>query len=221
MLTEEQIKIRIAKRAAAELSDGMIVNLGVGIPTLVANYIGNKKVYLQSENGLMGVGPYPDVETEDPNLINAGRKRVSLISGGSYFDSAEAFAQIRGSHIDCTIIGGLQVSQSGDLANWLVPGKAVLGVGGAMDLVVGVPKVIVATQHITKKGGAKIVPVCTLPLTAEGVVSMVITEYVVFRIEDGQMILEEITNDITLAQIQEITTADYRIGKDFIVREVE
>lgn len=221
MLTEEQIKIRIAKRAAAELTDGMIVNLGVGIPTLVANYIGNKKVYLQSENGLMGVGPYPVAEAEDPNLINAGRKRVTLITGGSYFDSAEAFAQIRGGHIGCTIIGGLQVSQSGDLANWLVPGKAVLGVGGAMDLVVGVPKVIVATQHTTKKGGMKIVPECTLPLTAKSVVSMVITEYAVFSIENGQMTLEEMTADMTLTKLQKITAAKYEISKDFMVREAE
>ena len=220
MMTEEQIKIRIAKRAAQELEDGMIVNLGVGIPTLVANYVSGKQVYLQSENGLLGVGPYPRAEEEDPDIINAGRKRVTLIRGGSFFDSAEAFAQIRGGHIHCTIIGGLQISEKGDLANWLVPGKDVLGVGGAMDLVVGVPKVIVATQHRAKSGAPKIIPACTLPLTAKACVNMIITEYAVFHFLDGQLFLDEITADITLEELKQMTTANYRLSANFMVREV-
>lgn len=221
MLTEEQIKVRIAKRAAEEIQDGMVVNLGVGIPTLVANYVGDKHVYLQSENGILGVGPYPTPENEDPDLINAGRKRVTIIAGGSYFDSAESFAQIRGGHIDCTIIGGLQISEDGDLSNWLVPGKDVLGVGGAMDLVTGVPKVIVATQHTTKRGEPKIIPKCILPLTAKGAVDMIITEYAVFHFENKQLLLDEITADITLDEIKKMTTAKFVLSPDFKVKEME
>ncbi|MDR3563969.1 MAG: 3-oxoacid CoA-transferase subunit B [Negativicutes bacterium] len=219
-MNDEQRKIRIAKRASKELLDGMVVNLGVGIPTLVANYVADKQVYLQTENGILGVGPYPEAGQEDRDLINAGRKHVTILPGASFFDSAQSFAQIRGGHIHCTIIGGLQVSEKGDLANWLVPGKDVLGVGGAMDLVVGAPKVIIATQHATKDGKAKIVPECTLPLTAKGAVDMIITEYAVFHFADGRLILDEITDDMTLDQLKAITTADYNISPQFTVREV-
>lgn len=220
MLNDENRKIRIAKRAAAELSDGMVVNLGVGIPTLVANYVQGKQVYLQSENGILGVGPYPKPGEEDKDLINAGRKLVTILPGASFFDSAESFAQIRGGHIHCTIIGGLQVSETGDLANWLVPGKDVLGVGGAMDLVVGAPKVIIATQHATKEGNAKIVPQCTLPLTARQAVDMIITEYAMFHFEGGKLMLDEITSDITLAELKKITTAHYEISPKLKVRAI-
>jgi len=220
-LSEDIAKVRIAKRAAAELRDGMVVNLGVGIPTLVANYVGDKRVYLQTENGILGVGPFPDSEQSDPDLINAGRRRVTIIPGASFFDSAEAFAQIRGGHIDCTIIGALQVSETGDLANWLVPGKDVLGVGGAMDLVVGAPKVIVATQHVTKDGKPKIVPQCTLPLTAQNAVDMIITEYAVFHFENGRLFLDEITSDITPGEIRVMTPAKFEVSSAFTVREVK
>ncbi|MCX7779651.1 MAG: 3-oxoacid CoA-transferase subunit B [Negativicutes bacterium] len=220
MLTDEERKERIAKRAAEELADGMVVNLGVGIPTLVANYVAGKKVYLQSENGILGVGPYPKAGEEDKDLINAGRKHVTIVPGASFFDSAQSFGQIRGGHIDCTIIGGLQVSETGDLANWLVPGKDVLGVGGAMDLVVGAPKVIIATQHTTREGEAKIVPTCTLPLTAKQAVDMIITEYAVFRFHGGRLILEEITSDFSLADLRSVTTARYEISPELKVRVV-
>jgi 3-oxoacid CoA-transferase B subunit len=220
MLNDEQRKVRIAKRAAAELRDGMVVNLGVGIPTLVANYVADKKVYLQSENGILGVGPYPASGQEDRDLINAGRKHVTIVPGASFFDSAQSFAQIRGGHIQCTIIGGLQVSETGDLANWLVPGKDVLGVGGAMDLVVGAPKVIIATQHTTKDGEAKIMQHCTLPLTAKEAVDMIITEYAVFHFAGGQLILDEITADTSLDEIRAMTTAKYLVSPDLVIREV-
>ena len=219
-MNDEERKIRIAKRAAEELKDGMVVNLGVGIPTLVANYVGDKKVYLQSENGILGVVAYPKAGEEDLNLINAGRKHITIIKGASFFDSAESFAQIRGGHIDCTIIGGLQVGENGDLANWLAPGKAVLGVGGAMDLVVGVPKIIVATQHTTKDGHAKIVPQCTMPLTAKQAVNMVITEYAVFHFDNSKLFLDELTSDMSVEALQDITTAKFSVSSDFKVREV-
>ncbi|MEI7429746.1 MAG: 3-oxoacid CoA-transferase subunit B [Betaproteobacteria bacterium] len=218
-LTEEEIKIRIAKRAAEELSDGMVVNLGVGIPTLVANYVAGKKVYLQTENGILGVGPSPAPEDVDPDLINAGRVHVTTLPGSSFMDSAEAFAQIRGGHIHCTVIGGLQVSERGDLANWLVPGKDVLGVGGAMDLVVGVPKVIVATQHLTKSGEPKILPDCNLPLTAKGVTAMIITEYAVFHFDKTGMILDEISSDTSIEDIKRMTPAHYSVSETLKIRE--
>ena len=221
MLTEDQRKVRIAKRAAQEILDGMVVNLGVGIPTLVANYVTGKKVYLQSENGILGVGPYPEHGKEDHDLINAGRRHVTVLPGASFFDSAESFAQIRGGHISCTIIGSLQVSETGDLANWLVPGKDVLGVGGAMDLVIGAEKVIIAIQHTTKDGGVKIIPRCTLPITAKKAVDMIITEYAVFHFEQGQLVLDEITSDNTLADIAKMTTAKYTVNPQFKVREVQ
>jgi len=220
MLNDDQRKIRIAKRAAEEITDGTVVNLGVGIPTLVANYVADKNVYLQSENGILGVGPYPEPGQEDLELINAGRKHVTVLPGASFFDSAESFAQIRGGHIGCTIIGGLQVSETGDLANWLVPGKDVLGVGGAMDLVIGAAKVIIATQHATKSGGAKIIPACTLPLTAKNAVDMIVTEYAVFHFEAGRLILDEITSDTTLEEIAALTTANYTVSPRLKVREV-
>jgi len=197
----------------------MVVNLGVGIPTLVANYVAGKKVYLQSENGILGVGPYPQPGHEDRELINAGRKHVTVLPGASFFDSAESFSQIRGGHIGCTIIGALQVSQTGDLANWLVPGKDVLGVGGAMDLVVGAKKVIIATQHTTKDGEAKIIRECTLPLTARNAVDMIVTEYAVFHFEARRLILDEITSDTTLEEIAAITTAKYTVSPQLKIRE--
>lgn len=220
-MNEELVKIRIAKRAALELSNGSVVNLGVGIPTMVADYLPDgKKIYLQSENGMLGVGPSPAPDAVIPNLINAGRKPVTEIAGTSYFDSAISFGMIRGGHLDATIIGGLQVSEKGDLANWQVPGKDVLGAGGAMDLVVGAKQVIVATQHTSKDGSPKIVAECKMPITAYQAVDVLITEYAVFRFDSEGMLLEEITSDITIDELKAITPATYRISPNLVVREV-
>lgn len=221
MLNEEQIKIRIARRVAHELPEGAVVNLGVGIPTLVVDYLpAGRIVYIQSENGVLGVGPTPAADSVIPNLINAGRKPITTIAGASFFDSSISFGMIRGGHIDATVIGGLQVSQNGDLANWQVPGKDILGPGGAMDLVVGAKQVIVATQHTTKDGKAKILPACTMPITAYKAVHVLVTEYAVFRFEQDTMRLVEHTSDITLDELKAITPAQYEIARDLVVREV-
>ncbi len=220
-MDEELVKIRIARRAAQELPNGSVVNLGVGIPTMVADYLPDgKTIYLQSENGMLGVGPSPTPDAVIPNLINAGRKPVTEIAGTCYFDSAVSFGMIRGGHLDTTIIGGLQVSETGDLANWQVPGKDVLGAGGAMDLVVGAKQVIVATQHTAKDGAPKIVRKCDMPITAYQAVDVLITEYAVFRFDSEGMLLEEITSDITLDELKAITPATYRISPKLVVREV-
>lgn len=221
MLSEEQVKLRIAERVALELKDGSVVNLGVGIPTMVADCLpAGKRIFIQSENGILGVGPSPAPDAINPNLINAGRKPITAIAGASFFDSCLSFGMIRGGHIDATVIGGLQVSEQGDLANWQVPGKDVLGPGGAMDLVVGVKQVIVATQHTAKGGKAKILPECTMPITAYRAVHVLVTEYAVFRFEAGKMILVERTGDVTLEQLKAMTPANYEVAADLAVREV-
>ena len=213
-------KVKIAKRAAMELKYGDVVNLGVGIPTLVANYVpSEKRIFLQSENGILGVGPSPAPGEADPDIINAGRQPVTIIPGGSFQDSAMAFGIIRGGHLDATIIGALQVSGRGDIANWVLPGKDVLGMGGAMDLVVGAKKVIVATQHTAKGGGPKILPECDLPITAPLAADMLITEFAVFSFKNGIMVLEEIASEKTLDQLKEITPAHYEIST--CLREIE
>lgn len=203
----------IAKRTAKEIKEGTIVNLGIGIPTMVADFIPeDKEIFLHTENGLLGVGPTPSKEMEDPEIINAGKLPITAKIGASYFSSSESFSMIRGGHIDSVILGALQVSEKGDLANWAIPGKDILGVGGAMDLVVGAKEVIIATQHCSKDGEPKIVSNCTFPLTAQNVVSTLITEYAVFRFKENEMILEEIVEDWTVEKLKEITPANFSIS---------
>lgn len=197
----------IARRAAQELQDGDIVNLGIGLPTMVANYLPKGvSVTLQSENGFLGIGP---VTTPDPDLVNAGGQPCGILAGGSTFDSAFSFALIRGGHVDACILGGLQVDQDANLANWMVPGKMVPGMGGAMDLVVGSRKVIVAMEHCAKDGSSKILKSCTLPLTAVKCVSMIVTELALFEFVDKQMVLKELAPDVTLDQVKAATEAKF------------
>lgn len=204
----------MARRATKEIGDGFYVNLGIGIPTLVSNYIPpDITVQLQSENGILGVGPFPYDDEVDPDLINAGKQTVSETPTTSYFSSSDCFAMIRGGHINVSILGGMQVSESGDLANWMVPGGTVKGMGGAMDLVAGVKRVIVLMEHIAK-GEKKVVRQCSLPLTGKGVVDMLITDLAVFEIDDTGMTLIELADGVTLAEVAEGTEARYKIAPD-------
>lgn len=201
----------MCRRAAKELKDGYYVNLGIGIPTLVANYIPtNIKITLQSENGMLGMGPFPLKNEIDADLINAGKQTITQLAHSSYFDSATSFAMIRGGHIDIAILGALQVSQYGDLANWMVPGKMVKGMGGAMDLVAGVKKVIVIMEHNAKDGAAKLVRECSLPLTGKQVVHMVITELGEFTIDKNGLTLTTLAPDVTLDEIKSKTEAEFK-----------
>ena len=211
-LTKGWTRDQMAQRAAKELRDGFYVNLGIGIPTLVANHVpAGMTVTLQSENGMLGIGPFPFAGDEDPDLINAGKQTISQLPTSSFFDSATSFAMIRGGHIDLAVLGGMEVSEKGDLANWMVPGKMIKGMGGAMDLVAGVKKIIVVMEHVSRDGSPKFIRECTLPLTGKNVVDMNITDLAVFQRPDhGQPFkLIELAPGITREEVREKTTASY------------
>ncbi|GAA7823213.1 succinyl-CoA--3-ketoacid CoA transferase subunit B [Helicobacter pylori] len=201
----------IIKRAAKELKEGMYVNLGIGLPTLVANEVSGMNIVFQSENGLLGIGAYPLEEGVDADLINAGKETITVVPGASFFNSADSFAMIRGGHIDLAILGGMEVSQNGDLANWMIPKKLIKGMGGAMDLVHGAKKVIVIMEHCNKYGESKVKKECSLPLTGKGVVHQLITDLAVFEFSNNAMKLVELQEGVSLNQVKEKTEAEFEV----------
>lgn len=207
-------RLTIVKRAVQEIKDGMNVNLGIGMPTLVANEIPQDfNVLLQSENGLLGIGPYPIDGQEDPDLINAGKETITTVPGSSFFDSAESFAMIRGGHIDLAILGGMEVSENGDLANWMIPGKMIKGMGGAMDLVNGAKRVVVIMEHVNKHGESKIKKECSLPLTGKQVVHRLITDLAVFDFTPNGMVLIETASGVTVEELKQKTEATFTVSQ--------
>lgn len=201
----------IIKRAAKELKEGMYVNLGIGLPTLVANEVSGMNIVFQSENGLLGIGAYPLEGSIDADLINAGKETITVVPGTSFFNSADSFAMIRGGHIDLAILGGMEVSQNGDLANWMIPKKLIKGMGGAMDLVHGAKKVIVIMEHCNKYGESKVKKECSLPLTGKGVVHQLITDLAVFEFSNNAMKLVELQEGVSLDQVREKTEAEFEV----------
>lgn len=211
-------RMRIIQRAVQEIQDGMVINLGIGMPTFIANEIPKDfNVLLHSENGLLGIGPYPSEDEVDPDLINAGKETVTTVPGAAFFDSAESFAMIRGSHLDLAILGGMEVSENGDLANWIIPGKMVKGMGGAMDLVNGVKRILVVMEHVNKYGESKVKKECSLPVTGKGVVNRLITELAVFDFTKEGMVLVETQKGVTVEEIRKKTDAAFKVSESVII----